>query len=201
MTKRNEALAFQTEQWQDVGEVDVVQPPASLAAEKPLGRSENGPEALCWAPAGHTQKQAQQKPLSPRTPTEILTVQRVAAVERLSIYSRTVPSDRRDDYKPILTVTERQAESLRAHGLIEYKGRRIVTHALIANGATVHDLHAVLRQHIRETLPMAEDNQTVRKVRVGGGIYHEPIHEQAWDDGRPLPGTLGENERDEEAEA
>lgn len=101
--------------------------------------------------------------------------------------------------KVIMRVADAKLEALHNAGLVEYRGRRHVTHAILRPGISVASLHATLRAGIRHTLPIAEDNRTVQRRSVaGGGTYFEIIHEAAWDDLRPLPGTLGERERGDE---
>lgn len=114
-------------------------------------------------------------------PTPIFMIRRVAVVERLPIVPRTGD-------QPIRTVTEPQARSLMAMGLIEPVGRgRFIRALRIRAGVSIAAINAALRVGAGNRLPVAEDNRTVRRVGVaGGGIYHEPIHVAEWDDGRPL---------------
>lgn len=160
---------------------------ARTAGEKPLARAIRSPAALCWAPGGNTHEQAQAKPLTRSTPADIVTFTRASLDGRLSIYDRTVPAADREKHKPLLTVSDSQARSLNARGLIEFKGRRVITHAVLRNGVAMAAVKAALREHITHSVPVAEDNRTVRRVGVAGcGVYHEPIHVGEWDDGRSL---------------
>jgi len=122
-------------------------------------------------------------------PTPLITVRRLPCVEYLDIHSRgrTTAED-----KPIRHVTETQARSLLALGLVEpvCKSRRGIVVALrIGRGVSVAAIAAALRAGAGNQLPIAEDNRTVRRVGVPGfGVYHEPLHVSEWDDGRPLDG-------------
>lgn len=86
-----------------------------------------------------------------------------------------------------MRVTDAKLVALRDAGLIEFHGRRRVTHATLCLGVAPSSLNAKLRAGIRAKLPVAEDNRTVqRRFVAGGGVYFDVIHEQAWDDLRPL---------------
>ena len=92
----------------------------------------------------------------------------------------------------VMRVSDHQLESLYAAGLIDYCGRRRVTHAMIRNGVSVASINATLRAGMKSSLPVAEDNRTVQRTCVAsGGVYFTQIHVDAWDDRRKLDGTLG----------
>lgn len=87
----------------------------------------------------------------------------------------------------VMRVTDAKLVALRDAGLIEFHGRRRITHATLRLGVAPSSLNAKLRAGIRAKLPVAEDNRTVqRRFVAGGGVYFDVIHEQAWDDCRPL---------------
>lgn len=114
-------------------------------------------------------------------PTPIFMIRRVAVVERLPVMPRAGD-------KPVRTVTEAQARSLMALGLIEPVGRgRFIRALMIRRGVAISTINAALRAGAGNRLPRAEDNRTVRsKSYSGHGITFEQIHVDEWDDGRQL---------------
>jgi hypothetical protein len=93
--------------------------------------------------------------------------------------------------KVIMRVSDAHLTALHGAGLLDFHGRRRITHATLRNGVSVASLHATLRAGVRNSLPIAEDNRTVQRRSVaGGGVYFTPIHEQAWDDQRNLDGRV-----------
>jgi hypothetical protein len=112
-------------------------------------------------------------------------VSRIAAVEYLSLMPR-------QGTEPLRRVTESQARSLLALALVDpiCRSRRgVIVGLRVRLGVSVAAINAALRQGAGNRLPVAEDNRTVRRVSVaGGGVYHEPIHVDEWDDGRQLDG-------------
>lgn len=89
---------------------------------------------------------------------------------------------------PLRRVTETQARSLLALGLVEpiCKSRRGEIVALrIKAGTPVADINRALRAGAGNMLPIAEDNRTVKRVSAeGGGVYYEQVRVEAWSDGR-----------------
>lgn len=129
---------------------------------------------------GATKSAAVQEP--PRAQTQLITVQRIAVTEYLSVM-------RRSGDKPLRRVTETQARSLLALALVEpiCKSRRGEIIALrIKAGVAEAEVNRALRQGAGNLLPIAEDNRTVRRApaEYGGGIYYEFVRTTAWDDGR-----------------
>lgn len=88
------------------------------------------------------------------------------------------------------SITETTAERLLALGLVHGVGRRKTTALMLRPGVSMAAIKAALRSGIRERLPVAEDNRTVRRNTNVGGQCYEPDHVAAWDDGRPLPEAL-----------
>lgn len=162
--KHSMAIAFDDDLWQHSGEAPGLRQPVAAVDALPAASGETGRPDLPFS-----------------APTPIFMIRRVAVVERLPIVPRTGD-------QPIRTVTEPQARSLMAMGLIEPVGRgRFIRALRIRAGVAISTINAALRTGAGNRLPVAEDNRTVRRVGVpGGGIYHEPIHVDEWDDGREL---------------
>ena len=115
----------------------------------------------------------------------VLTFWRTAVVERLPLMPH-------QGEVPERILTEPQARSLLALGLIEAVGRgRIIRALKIREGRSVAEINAALRQGMGARLPIAADNRTVRRVSEPGGTYFEPQHVAAWDDGRELGCRIG----------
>ncbi len=119
----------------------------------------------------------------------ILTFWRASVVERLPL----LPVQGEE---PERILTEPQARSLLALGLIEAVGRGRTIRALrIRSGVAVAEINTALRHGAGSRLPIAADNRTVRRVSEPGGTYFEPQHVAAWDDGRELGGRSGRQYR------
>ena len=193
---QNLGLAFEAEIGEDVfGGSDAVGDPPRPAHGN--GNTPSGPETANSAAPSLAPPPAQNHKMNSRLGRSVADL-------------RTDVRDRLG--KTVMRVVDSQLEKLHEARLVELRGRRaVVTHAVIRNGVSVASLHATLRAGIRHELPIAEDNRTVQRRSVaGGGVYFQPIHEAAWDDGRNLDGrvaahpepgatvrpcTLGERER------
>lgn len=147
------------------------------------GVSPTGPHqgrSHCQPISGEPRSAANQEP--PRAPTpSLITVQRIVTQEHLSVMPRSGDT-------PLRRVTETQARSLLALGLVEpiCKSRRGEIVALrIKAGTPVADINRALRAGAGNMLPIAEDNRTVKRVSAeGGGVYYEQVRVEAWSDGR-----------------
>lgn len=132
-------------------------------------------------PNGETRSAGIPKPSRAQTP--IITVNISTRQEYLAIMPRSGGD-------PLRHVTEPQARSLLALALVDpiCRSRRgVIVGLRVSLGVSIAAINAALRLGQGNRLPVAEDNRTVRRVSVaGGGVYHEPIHVNEWDDGRPL---------------
>lgn len=183
MREQNKGLAFKTRECKNATEEQSSQVtlPVERSGEPPLPASN-----------GHSQEPLHS--LRRGTSADPTPKQSVAAV-RLSIYAATVCGPNWRKETALLTVTETQAESLRALALIRLKGRRVITHAVLIEGISITAVKAALRQHVRHSLPVAEDNNTVRKAD-GCTSTFEHSHTPAWFDGRMTPKELTERIRE-----
>lgn len=175
MSKRNEALAFQTERWQDVGGTDTEQ-----SRGPHPGRSHS-------QPIGEPRSAANFQPS--RVSTSIITVTRIAAQEWLNVMPR-------QGDEPLRRVTETQARSLLALAICEpiCRTRRGEIIALrLMQGVSVAAMNTALRAGMGNQLPIAEDNRTVRRV---GKSTFEARHVEAWDDGRETLEQRQQRERE-----
>lgn len=177
MREQNKGLAFKTRECKNATEEQSSQGnlPVERSGEPPLP-AENG----------HSREPLQS--LRRGTSAETHTIQPVATA-RLSIYAASTCGPNWRDEIALLTVTETQAESLRALALIAYRGRRKVTHAVLIEGVSITSVKAALRQHVRHSLPVAEDNNTVKRSD-GCAATFEHSHTPAWADGRLTPEEL-----------
>jgi hypothetical protein len=73
-------------------------------------------------------------------------------------------------------LSPRQYETLREKQLVEPIGRRSVLAVRLAPGSCVASLHAALRNGIREQLPRAECQSTIKRVRVDGYGEYITLH-------------------------
>jgi len=171
MPKQNRPLAFETDQRNNATEEQSSQGnlPVERSGEPPLPASN-----------GHSQE----LPQSLRRGTSANPKRKFRALNgRLSLYACNVIGPDWRDAEVLLTVTETQAESLKALGLVRFRGRQTVTHLVLIEGSSVVEVKAALRQHVRHSLPVAEDNTTVRKSD-GCAATFEHAHVPAWADGR-----------------
>jgi len=124
-----------------------------------------------------------------RPASEIITVRRVTVADRFPICDH--------NGKEILRVTETQAAKLIERRLIGFCGRsnRPIHQFRLKPGVAVASVRAVLREHVSERLPIAEDNRTIQRV-LEGGVHYEHIHEREWDDGRETATERGQREYD-----
>lgn len=149
-----------------------------LEAQQPqrphAGRSHSQPSI------GEPRSAASDSPPRVRTPT-LITVHRILSTEYLSLMPRLGD-------KPLRRVTETQARSLLAFGLVEpiCRSRRgEIVGLRVKAGSSVAAINSALRAGAGNVLPIAEDNRTIRRVSAeGGGVYYEQIRTAAWDDGR-----------------
>lgn len=81
---------------------------------------------------------------------------------------------------PVLRVSEPQARALLQAQLVTPIGRSRITALRLIPGTSTHEIKAQLRAGRSNTLPIAEDNITVRRVPVDGGITWAHCHVAAW---------------------
>lgn len=176
MPKQNRPLAFETQQCHHATEEQ------SSQGNLPVGQSGEPPLP---ASNGH-----QELPQSLRRGTSANPKRKITShAGRLNVYACNVIGPNWREAKVLLSVTDTQAESLRALGLVRYRGRQTVTHLVLMESASVVEVKAALRQHVRHSLPVAEDNSTVRKSD-GCAATFEHSHTPAWADGRMTPDEL-----------
>lgn len=179
--KQSKALAFETDRCKNATEEQ------SSPGNRPVGQSGEPPLPVSNGHQALPQSLRRGTSADPASPNR-------SSVVRLSIYASSVSGPNWRTETALLTVTETQAESLRALALIRLKGRRTVTHAVLVEGISIAAVKTALRQHVRHSLPVAEDNNTIRKSE-GCPTTFEHRHTPAWYDGRLTHEDLNERMR------